>query len=110
MFQAKPWSLKLFLGTVLVFLPYTLNADVTCSDEDNLQTGTTDVLFLVDSSSSMCPYSQAVSHGMSDFVTQLMKSGVDAQFAVATFGGAPTLLQKFSVFLPLSSHNNVNLV
>jgi hypothetical protein len=57
----------------------------------------TDILFLVDGTPSMCPYSAAVAAGMAKFIRQLEESGIDAHYAVAAFGGPPELLQKFSV-------------
>jgi hypothetical protein len=66
-------------------------------EEGKSKVETTDILFLVDSSTSMCPYSAAVAEGMAKFVTQLEASDVDSRYAVASFGGLPTVLQKFSV-------------
>jgi hypothetical protein len=59
--------------------------------------GFTDILFLIDSSPSMCPYTAAVSEGMKKFVRQIEASGIDTQYAVASFGGVPRVLQAFTV-------------
>jgi hypothetical protein len=45
----------------------------------------------------MCPYSAAVADGMASFVSKLEAEGIDAQYAVVSFGGPPTIRQKFSV-------------
>jgi hypothetical protein len=73
--------------------------EMTCSNEGLVQNGKTDVLFLLDSSASMRNYTQALADGMTRFADQLKESGVSTRYAVATFGGAPTLLQKFSVYI-----------
>ena len=95
----ESWNAKLFLGLAFLCLPHTHNAEMTCSNEGLLLDGIADVLFLIDSSSSMGNYTQAVADGMTRFASQLQNSSIDAQFAVATFGGAPTLHQKFLVFI-----------
>lgn len=83
-------------------LPYTLitsaKAEIVCGpNEKPIVYATTDVLFLIDTSPSMCPYTAAVSKGMKKFVTKLEASGADARYAVASFGGAPRVLQAFTV-------------
>jgi hypothetical protein len=60
---------------------------------------TADILFLIDTSPSMCQYTAAVSEGMKKFVKQIEASGIDAQYAVASFGGEPRVLQAFTVCL-----------
>jgi hypothetical protein len=66
--------------------------------------GLTDVLFLIDSSPSMCPYTEAVSKGIKKFVKQIEASGIDSQYAVASFGGEPRVLQAFTVRLSFLLH------
>jgi hypothetical protein len=60
-----------------------------------------DVLFLVDSSPSMCPYTSAIATGMSDFVDQISTDDIDVHYAVASFGGTPVVLQPFLVFIAI---------
>jgi hypothetical protein len=62
-------------------------------------TGLTDFLFLIDSSASMCPFTEAIAEGMSSFISGLNDDDVDSRFAVASFGGPPRVLQAFSVRL-----------
>ncbi|KAJ3192367.1 hypothetical protein HK101_006678 [Irineochytrium annulatum] len=60
------------------------------------QTLPADFLFLIDGSGSMCPYINTIEQSLQSFIQQLTQQGVDATFAVAAFGGVPTLLQPFS--------------
>jgi hypothetical protein len=101
---------------VLLAASYTLTsvlADVVCQQSESLveKYSKTDVLFLIDSSSSMCPYSEAVSEGMSDFLTQMIEADVDVHYGVASFGGPPTVRQSFSVCAcPTLTHPNSRMV
>jgi hypothetical protein len=90
--------------------PDTLNvhaAPPTCPNGNELVVSTTDILFLIDSSPSMCPYSAAIATGMAKYVQQLADDGINAQYAVASFGGPPTILQSFTVrhIHPLCLHD-----
>jgi hypothetical protein len=92
----------LLLGFIIpnIFISPT-RAEIVCGpNEAPVVFTTTDVLFIIDSFPSMCPYSSAVAEGMANFVTQLTESGIDAHYAVASFGGPPKVLQKFSVSYP----------
>jgi hypothetical protein len=55
-----------------------------------------DFLFLVDGSSSMCPYINEIVNTLDSFISLLTDAGTNSTFAVAAFGGAPALLQPFS--------------
>jgi hypothetical protein len=93
-----PAMLLLSLLSLYTLVP-TVSAEISCTDDETpVAFHTTDVLFLIDSSSSMCSYSAAVAEGMAKFVAKLEDSGIDSHYAVVSFGGPPAIRQKFTVF------------
>jgi len=56
----------------------------------------TDIVFLIDATSSMNGEIAGVRNGFSQFVDDLGAAGVDARFAVVLFGGAPELILDFT--------------
>lgn len=87
-----------YIVALLCLFPLA-NAEIKCTNTTTYQTPPTDYLFLVDSSPSMCNYQKAVASGLGSFVDNLNIKNINARFAVAKFGGAPSLIQSFSVYL-----------
>ncbi|TPX43049.1 hypothetical protein SeMB42_g04880 [Synchytrium endobioticum] len=86
-------------------------ASIVCTNTTRAQP--TDFVFLIDASPSMCPYITNLTAGVQTFANNLVSGGIDARFAVVSFGGAPTLLQPFTTNAALlksalDSLNNCN--
>ena len=54
-----------------------------------------DFLFLLDTSSQMCRYNDALLSRINNFKLQLQSQSIDSRFALATFGGPPQLYYPF---------------
>jgi von Willebrand factor type A domain-containing protein/PKD domain-containing protein len=52
----------------------------------------TDVVFIIDTSSSMADKIDAVREGLGKFISNVFASGIDARFAIVRFGGATSLV------------------
>lgn len=90
-------SAALTAAAFLFAAPHSANAATVCQTDPVAQP--TDFVFLMDASPSMCQYIQSIATGLTQLVGQLNDGGVDARFAIVAFGGAPRLLQSFSVSL-----------
>lgn len=75
-----------------------------CTTREVQRYTSTDFLFLIDASGSMCPYITQITSRMQTFVSNLQTKNVtDARFAVALYGGQPIIMQSFSVCNTVSS-------
>jgi hypothetical protein len=91
------YKFNLFTTTLLLLGPlYPFALISLTSAATDPASAITDILFLVDASPNMCQYSESIADGILDFVTKLSTENIDTHFAVAAFGGLPTLLNPFS--------------
>ncbi|KAJ3150348.1 hypothetical protein HDU89_003126 [Geranomyces variabilis] len=68
-----------------------------CTTRQVPKYGATDFLFIIDSSSSMCPYIAQLTNRMQTFVTGLKAKNVtDARFGIVLYGGSPVIFQAFT--------------